>query len=282
MSTSPLSSAEAARQSVAKRLRNLRKDAGLTTQGLADLCGWNKSKTSRIENVRTAPSDADIRAWCMACNARELAADLVAASRDAESMYVQWRGQQRTGMRRLVDVSRPLYQSTSLFRIYCSNVMPGLLQAQSYAQQILSDIADFRHVPNDSAAAAAARFDRAQIIRDGLHRVVLLVEQSVLRRRDADDAAMAGQLGYLLTAMSYPAVSLGTIPQSARWTMWGVEQFSIFDDKRVHVELMAGKVTLTSPGDVDLYLRAFEQMRQMAVYGPEARTLINAAIDSLR
>ncbi|WEV28651.1 helix-turn-helix transcriptional regulator [Streptomyces sp. 71268] len=281
MSTSPLSSAEAARQSVAKRLRNLRKDAGLTTQGLADLCGWNKSKTSRIENVRTTPSDADIRAWCMACNARELAADLVAASRDAESMYVQWRGQQRTGMRRLVDVSRPLYQSTSLFRIYCSNVMPGLLQAESYAQQLLSDIADFRQVPNDSAAAAAARFDRAQIIRDGLHRVVLLVEESVLRRRDADDAAMAGQLGYLLTAMSYPAVSLGIIPQSARRTMWGVEQFSIFDDKRVHVELMAGKVTLTSPGDVDVYLRAFEQMRQMAVYGPEARLLINAAIDSL-
>ncbi|NXY97937.1 helix-turn-helix transcriptional regulator [Streptomyces sp. BR123] len=281
MPSSPFSSAQAARESVAVRLRELRLDAGLTMEGLADRCNWNKAKTSRIEASKTAPSDADIRAWCAACDADERAADLIAASRSADSMYVEWRRIQRTGLRRLQEASVPLYQRTKLFRVYCSRVMPGLLQTEGYAHALLTLIAEFRELPNDVSEAAAARVDRSHIIRDGLHRVVLLVEEDVLTHRIGDDAVMAGQLGSLLTAMSYPAVSLGIIPRSAPRVMWGPETFTMFDDKRVHVELLAAKVTVTTPTEVDIYLRAFTRLAEMAVYGPRARSLISRAIDSL-
>ncbi|AJT65191.1 helix-turn-helix domain-containing protein [Streptomyces chattanoogensis] len=280
MASSPSSSAQAAHETISARLKELRLDAGLTTQGLADRCGWHKAKTSRIENAKTRPSDADIGAWCRACNAEDQAQDLISASRSADSMYVEWRRMQRTGLRRLQEASVPLYERTRLFRIYCSRVVPGLLQTEGYAKALLANIADFRGLPDDYAQAAAARVERSHIIRDGCHRVVFLVEEDALHHRIADDSVMAGQLGYLLTAMSYPAVSLGIIPRAVPRVMWGTETFTMFDDKRVHVELLAAKVTVTTPSEVELYFRAFARLGQMAVYGPRARALIGEALDS--
>lgn len=55
MPISPSSSAQAARAVVARRLRDLRKSAGLTVVELANRCDWHHSKTSRIENAQTGP-----------------------------------------------------------------------------------------------------------------------------------------------------------------------------------------------------------------------------------
>lgn len=61
MPVSPSSSAQAAREAVAHRLRDLRKEASLTVVQLAAAGGWHYSKTSRIENALTGPSATDIR-----------------------------------------------------------------------------------------------------------------------------------------------------------------------------------------------------------------------------
>jgi uncharacterized protein YhbP (UPF0306 family) len=50
---------------------------------------------------------------------------------------------------------------------------------------------------------------------------------------------MAGQLGHLLDAITLPSVTLGVIPFSADGRpMWTLETFIVFDDSRVHVELL--------------------------------------------
>jgi hypothetical protein len=46
------------------------------------------------------------------------------------------------------------------------------------------------------------------------------------------------------------------------------------------VELLSARVTMTQPGEIDLYVRAFTEMGQMAVYGRHARELICAALAS--
>jgi hypothetical protein len=63
--------------------------------------------------------------------------------------------------------------------------------------------------------------------------------------------------------------------------MWTLEAFTVFDDARVHVELLSAQVTITVPGEVIVYLRAFDRLAALAVYGAEARALITAAIASL-
>ncbi|GGX63114.1 helix-turn-helix domain-containing protein [Streptomyces hiroshimensis] len=281
MPISPSSSAQAAREAIAGRLRDIRKDAGLTGHELATRAGWHASKSSRIENARTPPSDEDVRTWCRVCGADDQADDLIAANRSADSMYVQWKRLQRTGSRRLQESRVPLYESTQQFRVYCSNVIPGLLQTEAYATALFALISRAQGTPDDSAEAAAARVARSKVIHKGEHRFALLVEESVLRYRIGDAETMAGQLGYLLTVMSLPSVSLGVIPFAASRSMWTLETFMIFDQEQVQVELLTAAVNIRAPGEVEQYAQAFTDLGELAVYGRQARALITSAIDAL-
>jgi transcriptional regulator with XRE-family HTH domain len=283
MPISPSSSAQAARERVAQRLRELRADAGLTGTELASRCGWTHPKTSRIENARTPPTPEDIRLWCRACGAADQVPDILAQTRDAESQYVEWKRKVRAGLKRLQDSYVQLYRSTELFRVYSSTIVPGFLQTEGYAAAVLGMSARFHELPvDDSAEAARARVERSRIIHEPGHRFVLLIEESVLRYQIGDADAMAGQLGYLLTAGSLPAVSLGIIPMATRErAQWPEETFHVYDDTLASVELVSARVKLTQPSEVALYLKTFEQLRGMAVYGAEARALIVKAIDAL-
>ncbi|MFD7287244.1 helix-turn-helix domain-containing protein [Streptomyces sp. NPDC059863] len=281
MSSSPLSSAQTARAAVATRLQGIMKDAGLTGHELAVRCGWHKSKSSRIARGKTPPSDADIRAWCTACGAEDQIADLIAASRNAESMYVEWRQIHRDGMRRVHEQTVPLYQRTRHFRVYASNLVPGMLQTAEYATGLLRSITDFQGTPDDVSDAVQARLDRSRVVREGDHRFALLLEEAVLYYRVSDEAAMAGQLCYLLSAMAQPNVSLGVIPFGARRTVWPLEAFYAFDDAQVAVETLTAEINVTAPGEIHTYLKAFGQLSKIAVRGSEARACITKAIDSL-
>ncbi|WP_327429900.1 helix-turn-helix domain-containing protein [Streptomyces sp. NBC_01236] len=283
MTISPSSSAQAARENVARQLRDLRRNAGLTVTELASRCGWHHAKTSRIENARTPPSPTDIRLWCRAASATEQASDLIAASQHAESLYREWRQRVRTGLAKLQDSYVALYRSTNLLRVYSPVLVPGLLQTEGYAEALLSMNARFLDVPDDAAEAAAARVQRSQVIHEAGHRFVMVVEEAVLYYRLGDSDAMAAQLGYLLTAGALPQVSFGIIPAATRErVLWPQETFDVHDDTLVSVELMSAEVNVTQPSEIALYLKAFEQLRSMAVYGADARALIVKAIEALR
>lgn len=263
-----------ARRIVAQRLRHLRQDAELTGRDLAVLCGWHPAKASRIENARTRPSDEDIRTWCRACGSEGEAADLISASRTADSMYREWRELQRTGMTRNQTADMPLYQRTRHMRVYCSNVIPGLLQTQGYAEALLGLIAEVFDTPNDAPDAAAARIERSKVLYDGTKRFAFLVEEDVLYFPFGDDEVVAGQLGYLMAVMALPSVSLGVIPRTAKRRMWPLEGFLAFDSTRVQVETLSANIIVSRRSETTLYLQAFERLSKMAVYGPQARALI--------
>ncbi|WP_019066187.1 helix-turn-helix domain-containing protein [Streptomyces hokutonensis] len=284
MSVSPSSSAQAAREAVARRLRDLRREAGLTVKELAAACGWHHAKTSRVENALTAPSARDIRAWCEATGAVGQAQDLIVQSLNAESMYREWRHQIRNGLRQLQEGSARLFEDTELFRVYSATLVPGLLQTEGYAAGVLASAARFRDVPvDDSAAAARARVERSRVLYEPGRRFVLVMEEGVLRCRMADEDAMAAQLGFLLTAGALPAVSLGIIPMTAtERAQWPRETFHVYDDKLVSVELVSARVRINQPSEIALYLKAFEELRASAVYGAEARDLVLRAIEALR
>jgi len=283
MPISPSSSAQAAREAVAGRLKELRADAGITGSELASRCGWSHPKTYRIEGARTPPSADDIRRWCEVCSASEQAADIIAQSRTAESMYMEWRRKVRTGLKQLQDSYVPLFKATQMFRVYSPTMVPGLLQTEGYALGLMSSIMRFRDIPDDVAAAVTARLERSRIIHEPGHRFVMVIEESVLYHQLGDQEAMAAQLGYLLTAGALPSVSLGIIPSATRERpMWPLEVFHVYDETLVSVELLAARVQVTQPSEITLYVKAFEELRRMAVYGVEARQLIVGAIESLR
>ncbi|MDT0347016.1 helix-turn-helix domain-containing protein [Streptomyces litchfieldiae] len=281
MPATPSSSAQQARQVLAGRLRDLRLDAEITARALSARCGWSEAKTSRIEHAKTPPSDADIRAWCAACGAQDQAAELIAANRRADELYVRWKKLRGHGMRRAQEDVLPLYERTRHLRVYVSNVVPGILQTEQYATALLSTIARFQGTPDDAPRAAASRIERSQVLHRAPHTFAFLLEETVLRYRIGTAETMANQLGYLLSVMALPNVSLGVIPFSAARTLWPLEAFYVFDDQRVSSELLTAAVNISAPSEIGVYMRAFAELAEMAVHGRHARRLITEAIDAL-
>ncbi|MFI1970326.1 transcriptional regulator [Streptomyces cinnamoneus] len=281
MSVSGSSSAQQARQVLADRLRELVKDAGLDGKDLAALCGWHPSKVSRISTAKTQPSADDIRAWCRACGAEDQADDLIASLRAVEGTWLSWRRLERAGLRRSQVERLPLYQRTRRFRSYCSWALPGLLQTYQYTEDVLRVIQQQRVPVDDVADAVAARMERQRVLHEGQRLFAFVIEEPVLRNTLSSGEAQGAQLEHLLSVSRLPNVSLGVIPVAQQRRQLPVENFWIYDNAQVNVELVSGYLTITQPSEVSTYAETFATLADMAAYGQKARRMIAAAIADL-
>lgn len=269
-----------AQEALGHRLRDLRKDAGLTGRRLAILAGWHSSKISKIEYGKQTPSEEDIRAWCVHTGVNEQVPDLIAAVRHIESMYVEWRRTLGTGTRRRQQTSITLEAQTRLMRWYEPLLIPGILHTAEYAAAVMGRVIDFYQVPDDLDDGVATRMERQHILYRGDRRVHFILAHQALLTTVGDAAVMTGQLDRLLAVMSLPRVSLGIIPARADYRV-PTNQFIMFDDRLVHVETISAELTISQPREIALYAKAFHQLTQQARYGQAARALIMTALAEL-
>jgi transcriptional regulator with XRE-family HTH domain len=282
VTTNPSSAARLAQEALGVRLRELRKDAGLTGRTLAAATGQHFTRVSKIEHGVQPPTDEDIREWCRVCGAEDQIPDLIATLRAVESAYLEFRRQARAGMKRVLGAHTvALYEHTTLFRIYEHNVIPGLFQTADYSTAMLSFWIDFLETPNDLDEAVAARMERQRVIYQRGKRFVVVLEEQALRTWFGDAGTQAGQLDRLLAVMSLPNVSVGIVPMMTERAGVPSTGFWIFDDLLVALETPTASIEITRPNEIELYGRMFEHLRTSAVYGPEARSLIRRTLDEL-
>lgn len=282
MPASPYSSVQQARQILAARLVELQKDAGIrTSRKMAERLGWQESKVSRIVNAVTPPSEQDVTAWCAACDAPDEAAGLISALRLAAGAYVEWRRMERHGLRASQEAVAPLYERTRLFRFYSSCVLPGLTQTAGYTEAVLRNVQIRRGLADDLDEAVQVRMDRQRILDDLNRSFVFVLEEPVLRSIVGDEAMMAEQLGHLLRLATRPNVRLGIVPWTRRRAQPPAEMFFIHDSAEVAVELVSAYLTITQPKEIALYTRAFDELSELAVFGPGIRKPIGQALEAL-
>ena len=282
MSTPSSSSAREAQRALGARLREIRKDAGLSGRALAAATRQHFTRVSKIEHGVQPPTDKDIRDWCRACDAEEQVPDLIATARVVESAYLEFRRQARAGMKRVVGAhTLALYERTSQFRIYEHNVIPGLFQTAAYCAAMLSFWIGFLETPADLDAAVAARMERQKVIFEAGKRFAVVLEEQALRTWFGTAEVQAGQLGRLLEMMSVPTVSLGIVPLMTERTGVASAGFWVFDDSLVALETPTASIEVTRPQEVELYARMFEHLRGAAVFGAAARGLIIRALGEL-
>jgi hypothetical protein len=163
-------------------------------------------------------------------------------------------------------------------------MIPGLLQTPEYTSAVLASLRDRRQVPvDDVAISVAERMDRQHILYEGDHKFAFVLEVAALRYQVGGPDVLVGQLRHLLDAMRLPSVSLGVIPTTVDRTMrWPVEDFYIFDNSQVNVELVSGFLTITHPLEIVMYAETFSALAKLAVYGGHARRLITGALSELR
>ncbi|WIM96829.1 helix-turn-helix transcriptional regulator [Actinoplanes oblitus] len=270
-----------AREAFGQRLRDLRRDAGLTGRGLADLAGWHSSKVSKIEYGKQSPSEDDIQVWCRLCRADDQAENLIAAVRGIEAMYVEWRRRLRTGTRARQEKSQSLESDTQLMRWFEPILVPGLLHTAEYATAVLTRVVQFYEIPDDIEAGVSARMERQQILYRRGHAFHFVMAQQALRTQVGSRDVMIGQLDRLLSVMSMARVRLGILPAEAPY-LAPSNQFIMFDDRLVHVEAVSAELSITQPREIALYARTFALHAGQARYGDQARALILGELEQLR
>jgi transcriptional regulator with XRE-family HTH domain len=282
VSTSPSSSARQAQKALGARLREIRKDAGLSGRALAAATGQHYTRVSKIENGVQPPTDNDIRDWCRTCTAEPQIPDLIATARAVESAYLEFRRQARIGMRRVLGAhTMPRYERTKVFRIYEHNVIPGLFQTAAYSAAMLSFWIGFLEVPNDIDVAVAARMERQRVLFQRDKQFLVVLEEQALRTWFGTAEIQQEQLNRVLEIMSMPTISLGIIPLMTERPAVGSAGFWIFDSSLVALEIPTASLEVTRPQEIELYARMFEHLQAAASYGPAARALVIKALDEL-
>ncbi|MGW6941780.1 helix-turn-helix domain-containing protein [Streptomyces xanthophaeus] len=272
--------AQETRAALGARLRGFRRDAGYTSsRAFAAALGWHESKISKIEHGKQNASEEDIRAWCEASGQSEHTSDLIATVRHIDELWLEWRRHLQTGAEMRQKKSLPVYARTKLFRIWQPNAIWGTFQTADYAAAIFQQAVRFYEMPNDTEAAVAKRMERQRYLYEGNRRYHVVLGEQALYSNVGGPGVMKSQLDRLVALMGLARVSVGIVPMAAPTDIWLGHSFSMFDNRIVLIETFSAEMTVSQPREIELYAKAFALLKQSAVYGEPAMSLIRAAID---
>lgn len=166
----------------------------------------------------------------------------------------------------------------SLIRTYQPSLVPGLLQTERYAWELIGTQSD---LPLSSVRRRAElRALRRQVVyRDDGARLVVILDEAVLQRTVGSPKVMAEQYAHLADLADVPGVSIRVLPFSAGPQQGMGAGFHIYGfggEERPVVELeLLDRVRFTAESDqVSCYTSAFERAVRCALPADRSRTLL--------
>jgi DNA-binding XRE family transcriptional regulator len=267
---------------LARELRRLREEAGMTGTALAEKLGWPQPRVSKIENGRQLPSEDDIRSWVWAAGGdNEIVTALVELRSRANAISREWRHSRTGGQEAIQQTYDERVRAATVIRNAEVSTVPGLLQTREYARhqkwQAVKLIDGFDADGIEASLDGLAR--RQEVLYDASKRFEFVVTEAALRLRYSPRDVMTAQLDRLLGA-TFPRDNFrfGVIPFDAELPLVPQNRFMILDDV-VLVEHFAGDEEWK--GDrVDVYSKAMDLLLVEAVFGDDARRLIMAAMEA--
>jgi transcriptional regulator with XRE-family HTH domain len=259
---------------LARRLQQLRKEAGMGQKQLATLLGVSQGRVSQIETARYSLTPETITRLADALGLTaavrdELTAYLADLQTDVLSLRLATRRGHRANQARVGAAE----EAASSIATYHMALVPGLLQTARYARHMLSILLpDLTGVDE----LVAGRMERQRILYDDSRRFRFLLTEWVLRTRLAPPSVLRGQIDRLVTlADGFPHVEIrvlpvGGVPPKA----WAMSSFDLIDDEYVWVELQASEVITRDAGEVARYRATFEGLWDSALAGTPMLALL--------
>jgi hypothetical protein len=166
------------------------------------------------------------------------------------------------------------------------NVVPGLLQTEQYARDVLSAIQAVAPItPRAIERRLEIRLTRQRLLtRDGPLNYHALLDESVLHRQWGDRTAMRAQLHRLVQASELPNVTIQVLPFKPRQTL-ALGSFLILHFGSAHkaelpdvvsIEHLSGEVHIEGDSDAHAFRLAFRHLAGECLSPPESRDLILA------
>jgi transcriptional regulator with XRE-family HTH domain len=201
------------RRRLAAELRRLRERADLTGDFVAGQMGWSASKVSRIENAHNAPRPTEIKKLLALYGIEGRYADeLMELAQEAKGKG--WWKAYSDALPELHTAYIGLEAEATAASHWSPEVVPGLLQAEDYAREVLRT-ANGAAPPREIERMVEARMVRQRLLqRDPPFELTAVIDESVLMRLIGSDALMVQQINRLLEVSEYhyPHVSLRILP----------------------------------------------------------------------
>ncbi|OLT23915.1 hypothetical protein BJF79_14305 [Actinomadura sp. CNU-125] len=277
MSPSYIPSVRARR--LARSLKEFREHAELGVTAAAARLGWSQGKVSHIESARNKPNERDVKLmlhlYGVSSPDREA---ILALAREAE---------ERGWWTDYIDVLNGPYvaleDAASEIGNWAPQVIPGLLQTQDYAREVIK-------AGELGEAADIERRIRARVVRQTLltreknpPRLRVVLDEAALNRPIGGPRIWRDQLNQLRADAQRPNVTIQILPQSVG-THCGLEGSLIVlrfaepaDPDVAYAEGFFGVVYMESPQQVEHCRLAFEKICAAAFAPEKSLDLIDAA-----
>jgi len=256
-------------QELSLKLRELRKQAGLSGVRLAVRCNMSQSKVSRIENGRVRPSLVDVEQILRALDAPPgMIEEVSALARLANTEWRNLRELRRKGLGARQAELKALEASSAHMRYFLLSMVTGLLATPEYVRASLA------HSPADTSRAIAGKLERQAILYDPAKRFTFILTEQAVRWPVVSPLALAEQLDRLSSLTYLPNVRIGIIPIGIATRRTPLNTFTIYDTSLATIETSAGSLVLRDDRDVRSYLEEFSGYEGCALFGEEARAAL--------
>ncbi|MEV3920992.1 helix-turn-helix domain-containing protein [Actinomadura coerulea] len=270
-----------AKRGLARRLKELRVEAGYTANQVCDRLNWGRGKVGRFEaNNWVRPELSDIR---------DLARIYEGSDLD-ELEELAGRARQRAWWRDYPEVFDNEFagfeSDASSIRVVMPLVLPGLLQTLPYMQALLSV---GTRTPEWRERAMRARLRRQQILDRGdgtAPELTAVITEAALLYEWGDPGGRRTQFAHLLAVSERPNVELrllrladGMHPGMS--TLVNIFRFPGGEPPMVFLENDADVQEIDTPDDVEAYDEIFGQIRQAALSPADTAEHLRKVISTL-
>lgn len=264
---------------LARELRRLRTERGLTGEQVSSDLGWSSAKISRLEMARTAITLADLRRLLNRYDAGDSTAErLTELARKARERgwwetYVDSFDENYATFISLED-------DATFMHCYHMNVVNGLLQSESYTRAIVTSGGPKPY--GELERRIQVRLRRQERLRDDdALNVWAVLDEATLRRNIGGDEVMHEQLEHLIEVAETPNVTLQILPYEAGAHSSLPGSFVIFgfqqpDDPRiVALETLVGNLIIEDDVQVFRHTLTFDELRNKALSPEESLPFIS-------
>ncbi|GAA1265591.1 helix-turn-helix transcriptional regulator [Pseudonocardia aurantiaca] len=271
------------RRQLARQLRLLREQAGLTIEAAAPALDWSSSKLSRIENAQQLVDVHGVRSMLDHYGVGgEKWTELIELTREAR----------RPGWWRAYGLNDygyvPLEAEATLLREFMVMYLPGLLQTEDYARAVF-DASATRWTAEQKEREVTVRMIRQKRLTSDEEPLELsaIVEETVLRRPVGGPAVMRAKLERLVEAAALDTVTFHVLPTAvgAHAGMGGAFTLLSFDrlgePDMAYVEHPMGAVHLEKDEDVARARVVFDHLRSAALGPAESVALVEGMAEKL-
>lgn len=276
------------RRRLAAELREIREARGKSGETVAAALRWSPSKVSRYERAKTGLRPREVERlldyYQITGPRREM---LLALAEDAaqKGWWEEFSDIISEDYRQFIGLE---YEAASM-AIWHVDVVPGLLQTEAYARHIIGSYSRVEPIaPGMIGRLVRVRIRRQMTLdRDSLELLVVL-DESILKRRIGDESVMYEQLQRLARQAEQPNLTLQILPLDTQHTVFG-ESFTIFGfgtdsdamlQDVVSTEQLKSGFTLEGERETYLHRIAFQMLADASLDPVASRELILETAES--